>query len=135
MADFDVDTEELYVFKIDDEYLFSAYFEHEDLFDRLSQYYNGDAYRFEVPADEYDAVVEALNEYYYEPIVIEADNRVDFCVVTGKYDEHAEILKRSVLNWERRGRRFFLMRSPLAVDEAIERGATPLEETDFVLGL
>lgn len=135
MPSFDVDAEELYVFKIDDEYLFRAYFEHTDLFERLSEYYDDDAYRFEVPAEEYDAVAETLEEFYYEPIVVDGEERADFCVVTGKYDEHAAILKQSVLNWERRGHRFFIMQSPLAVDEAIERGATPLDETDFVLGL
>lgn len=135
MPSFDVDPERLYVFCIDDEYLFSEYFEHQDLFDRLSDYYNGDAYRFEVPAADYDDVVDALAEFYYQPVEVDGDERADFCVVTGKYDQHAEILRQSVLQWERQGHRFFLMKSPLAVDEAIERGATPLSETEFVLGL
>lgn len=134
MPTFDVDPEPLYVFQIDDEYLFSEYFDHRDLFDRLSEYYDSDAYRFEVPADDYDAVVDALEEFYYDPVVVD-EERAEFCVVTGKYDEHAESLKRSVIHWERQGHRFFLMQSPLDVDEAIERGATPLSETEFVLGL
>ena len=58
-----------------------------------------------------------------------------YCVVVEKYDEHATVLKQSVATWERQGHRFFLMKDDLAVREAVERGATPVGETDFVVGL
>jgi len=58
-----------------------------------------------------------------------------YCVVTDKYDEYAEILKRSVVMWERHGKRFFLMQDKLAVNEAVERGAERISDTDFVVGL
>lgn len=130
---FDADREELTVFHVDDEYLFSHYFERDDLFADLREYYDEDAYRFAVPEDEFDDVRERLREAYYEPVV--AEELEPYCVVTGKYDEHADVLRESVANWERRGHRFFLMKDDLAVKEALERGATPLEDTEFVLGL
>lgn len=125
--------EELAVFHVDEAYYFAHYFENEDLFGRLREYYDGEQYRFEVPEAEWDEVEETLWEFYYEPRVIE--DVEPYCVVTGKYDEHADILRESVLTWERRGHRFFVMKTELAVDAAIEAGATPIEETAFAVGI
>jgi hypothetical protein len=130
---FDVDPTQLVVFKIDDEYLFSHYFDQQDVFDALQEYYNDNAYRFEVPAAEFDTVSNRLEDAYFEPAVV--TELEPYCVVIDKYDEHAEILKNSVANWERGGKRFFLMKDDLAVKEAVERGATLISETDFVVGL
>jgi len=130
---FDVDPTQLIVFKIDDEYLFSHYFHQQDVFDDLQEYYNDDAYRFEVPAAEFDTVSNRLEDAYFEPAVV--TELEPYCVVIDKYDEHAEILKNSVANWERSGKRFFLIKDDLAVKEAVERGATRISETDFVVGL
>jgi hypothetical protein len=133
MPSFDVDPQRIVVFRVDDEYLFSHYFEREDVFDSLRDYYDGETYRFEIPAAEFDDVRERLEDAYYEPIVVE--DLEPYCVVKEQYTEHADVLKQSVLNWERRGYLFFLMEDDLAVKDAIERGATPIEETEFVLGL
>jgi len=130
---FDVDPTQLLVFKIDDEYLFSHYFDQEDVFEDLQDYYNDDAYRFEVPTEEFDTVSARLEEAYFDPEVV--TDLEPYCVVIDKYDEHAEILKQSVANWERDGKRFFLMKNDLAAKEAVERGATRISETDFVVGL
>lgn len=133
MPTFDVDGERLTVFAVGDEYLFAEYFDRTDLFDALSEYYNHDAYRFEVPEDEFPEVRERLEDAYYEPVVV--TDLEPYCVVVETYDEHAGILKRSVANWERSGHRFFLMKDDLWVEEAIQRGATPISETRFVVGL
>jgi len=133
MPTFDVEPEELTVFKVDDEYLFSQYFDQQDVFEDLRDYYNDDAYRFEVPADEFENVRERLEDAYFDPVVV--TDLEPYCVVIDKYDEHAEILKQSVANWERSGNRFFLMKDELVVKEAVERGATRISETDFVVGL
>ena len=133
MPTFDVEPEELTVFEVDDEYLFSQYFDQQDVFEDLRDYYNDDAYRFEVPEDEFNSVRERLEDAYFDPVV--ATDLDPYCVVIDKYDEHAEILKQSVANWERSGNRFFLMKDELAVKEAVERGATRISETDFVVGL
>jgi hypothetical protein len=133
MPSFDVDATEICVFPVGEEYLFSHYFERDDAFELLQEYYDDDAYRFEIPEAEFDAVRDRLEEAYFEPVVV--TDLEPYCVVIDKYDEHAEILKRSVANWERSGHRFFLMKDDLAVTEAVERGATRIEDTDFVVGL
>jgi hypothetical protein len=132
MPTFDVDPERITVFRVGDEYLFSHFFDREDVFESLREYYNGEEYRFEGPAEEFDAVRDRLEDGYYDPVVVE--DLEPYCVVKEQYTEHAEILKQSVLSWERQGHLFFLMKDELAVDEAVERGATPIDETDYVLG-
>lgn len=133
MPTFDVDRDEIIVFEIGDEYLFSYYFDQQDVFEDLRDYYNEDEYRFEVPADAFDTVRERLEDAYLDPVVV--TDLEPYCVLIDKYDEHAEILKRSVATWERQGRRLFLMKDELAVKEALEHGATRISETDFVVGL
>lgn len=133
MPSFDVDPERITVFHVGDEYLFSYYFEREDVFEAVREYYVDDAYRFEVPATEFEDVRERLADYHYALDVVE--DLEPYVVVTGKYDQYADILRQSVANWERRGHRFFLMQDELAVREAVEAGATPVAETEFVVGL
>lgn len=133
MSTFDVDAEPLTVFEVGDEYLFAHYFNREDVFETLRKYYNGDAYRFEVPADEFESVRESLEDAYFEPRVV--TDLEPYCVVIDKYEEHADILRESVASWERRGHRFFLMQDELGANEALEAGAETLAETDFALGL
>jgi len=62
MPTFDVDPEQLIVFEVGDEYLFSQYFEQQDVFEDLREYYNDTEYRFEVPEDEFDTVREHLED-------------------------------------------------------------------------
>lgn len=133
MPTFDVDPEPLTVFRVGDEYLFAHYFDREDVFAELREYYDRDAYRFAVPEREFDAVAEVLTDARYEPVVVE--DLEPFCVVIDRYDEHAAILRQSVATWTRRGHRFFLVESELAVEEALERGATRVAETEFAVGL
>jgi hypothetical protein len=81
----------------------------------------------------FDSFREQLADEYIELVV--ADELEPYCVVKDKYTEHADILRDSVLSWERDGQLFFLMKDDLSVKEAIEQGATPVEETDLVVGL
>jgi hypothetical protein len=76
MPTFDIDPEQLTVFRVDDESLFAHDFEQKDVFQDLREYYNDDEYRFEVPADDFDAVRECLEDAYFE-IVIAADFEPD----------------------------------------------------------
>lgn len=126
-------TQRIYCFDIGDDYVFRHYFDHTDLFDQLREYYDGENYRFEVPADAFEDVRSLLTEYGYEPVV--ADELEPYCVVKEQYTPHAEILKRSVIHWSRDGYNFFLLRDPQAVEYAIEQGAQRIEETNLVLGI
>lgn len=133
MTDFDVDREPILVFPVGEEYLFAHYFDRQDVFEQIQEYYNDEAYRFEVPAGEFESVGAVLRDAYYEPRVVE--DLEAYCVVKERYTEHADILRNAVVHWQRRDHNFFLMKDDLAVKEALERGATRLAETDFVLGL
>lgn len=133
MPEFDVNSELIVVFHTGDEYLFSHYFDRQDIFRDLSDYYNDEQYRFEVPAADFESVQQQLEDAYYKLRIIE--DLESYCVVTEKYDKHADILRESIATWERRGHRFFLMKSKLAVKEAIDQGASRVSETDFALGI
>lgn len=133
MADVEIDPDQIYFFEIDDQYYFKYYFDRSDIFDQLNSYYNTDEYRFEVDEADFSSVRETLEQYYFEPIVVTEFG--PFCVVKEQYTEHAEILRKSVMNWERRGHHFFVMKDERSVAEAIEYGATPIDETEFVVGV
>lgn len=134
MPGVEADREPIYVFVLDRAYVFKRYLELNELFDELRDFYDADEYRFEVPEREWDEVAATLRAYAYEPTVIEDVEA--FVVVKEQYTTHAEILKHSVANWTRRGYHFFLLKDPLSVERAVEEhGATPVAETDLVVGV
>jgi len=133
MPTFDIEPEEITVFPIEDEYWFSHYFDRTDLFETLREYYNEDAYRFEIPAEAFEEVREDLAEEYIDLVVVK--DLDSYCVVIEQYTEYGDILRDSVAHWERQGHVFFLLKDDLSVREAVEHGATRLTETDFVVGL
>ena len=120
-------------FCLGDTYLFSHYFDREDLFVELCEYYDDDEYVFEIPAEEFKHVKELLMQNHYNVITVEDIQA--YCVVIDQYEEHADILQDSVLSWKRRGHRFFLMDTEIAVNKAVNQGATRISETEFAIGL
>lgn len=64
MPEFDIEKKPIYVFELEDSYLFKHYFERKDLFSELSDCYNGEGFRFEVPASEFSATRELLERHY-----------------------------------------------------------------------
>jgi len=133
MPSFDVDSRPIHVFDFGEEYVFKQYFEETDLFEKLQDWYNSEEYRFEVPEAEFEEVSEILEEYYYNPEIV--DQIDEFCVVKEQYTEHADILRNSVAHWQRQDYNFFLMKDPASVDQAIENGATPIKDTDLKAGI
>ncbi|WP_254547308.1 hypothetical protein [Halomarina pelagica] len=131
MPTFDVEPTTIHVFEIDDTYHFAQFFDDWELFNQLKQYYNREKYRFDVPSDEVKHVQELLEPFYYELEVVEEFEA--YCVVKKQYTNHAAILKQSVEHWTRDGHHFFLMKDPQAVEFAVEQGATPITDTEFVL--
>lgn len=121
------------IFLAGEEYLFKEYIDQQALFDSLQPYYNGDEYRFEVPAAEFEAVSQQLREYGYDPRVVE--DLEPYCVVKEQYTDHADILRNAIAHWQRRGHNFFLLEDELAVKAALEAGATMVAETDLAMGL
>lgn len=123
----------IYCFNIQDEYLFTHYFEQEEIFEELREYYVENEYRFEIPEDELEPILEFLHDHGFDVELV--DDLERYTVVKEQYTSYAGILKRSVLHWQRADHNFFLMQSPDAVAYAVEQGAIPIRETDLVLGL
>lgn len=133
MSELDIATERINVFRVGEVYLFTHYFGQAYLFEELEPYYDYESYRFEVPEAAFETVRDLLEAEYFDPVVV--TDLEPYCVVKEAYTKHADILRRAVLTWQRNGYNFFLLEDELAVREAIERGADPIGDTEFVVGL
>ena len=120
-------------FRVGDAYLFDRYFEREYLFEALAEYYDDTEYRFEVPAEAFETVQSRLADAGID--LVSVDDPEPYCVVTGAYEPHADILREAVVSWTRRDHRFFLLPDDRAVAAAVDDGARPVSETEFVAGL
>ncbi|MFC5133520.1 MULTISPECIES: hypothetical protein [Haloferacaceae] len=129
MPAFDVDRDQINVFESNDTYLFKQYFDNDDVFEKLRQYYNPDAYRFEVSTDnDLETVEDILHEHFYQINVV--DDIEPYCVVIDRDQDHSTILRNAVVRLRQGGQHLFVMNDQLSVDQAIEQGATRLTETD-----
>lgn len=129
MPTFDVDRTQINVFETEGRYLFTQYFEQDDLFAALRPYYNKDEYRFEVPTDAFDDVQDTLEDHFYEPVVI--TDPEPFCVVHPTDTDLPDVLfKASVVQQSQGDVYVFLMKDQLSVEQAVNQGATPLTDTD-----
>jgi len=130
MPSFDVDREQVNLFRVEDRYLFKQYFDQDTVFTALRDYYNQDDYRFEVPPDAVEEVKQVLREHMFEPVVVDAP--AEFCVVYPKYTDHPDVLfKTAVLQRSKRDKHLFLLKDQLSVEQAVNNGATRLADTDL----
>lgn len=130
MPSFDVDREQVNLFRVEDRYLFKQYFDQDTVFTALRDYYNQDDYRFEVPPDVVEEVKQVLREHMFEPVVVDAP--AEFCVVYPKYTDHPDVLfKAAVLQRSKRDKHLFLLKDRLSVEQAVNNGATRLADTDM----
>ena len=130
MPSFDVDREQVNLFRVEDRYLFKQYFDQDTVFTALRDYYNQDDYRFEVPPDVVEEVKQVLREHMFEPVVVDAP--AEFCVVYPKYTDHPDVLfKTAVLQRSKRDKHLFLLKDRLSVEQAVNNGATRLADTDL----
>jgi hypothetical protein len=130
MPSFDVDREQVNLFRVEDRYLFKQYFDQDTVFTALRDYYNQDDYRFEVPPDAVEEVKQVLREHMFEPVVVDAP--AEFCVVYPKYTDHPDVLfKTAVLQRSKRDKHLFLLKDRLSVEQAVNNGATRLADTDL----
>jgi len=133
MPTFDVDSTRINAFEVEDAgvYIFSQYFDEDEIFDELREWYNSEKYRFEVPVEEIDQVEALLEEYFYALQRIEPPAIEPFCVVKEKYTDHAGILRNSVYHTSQAGSTVFVMQDELSVEQALEQGATRLADSDI----
>ena len=130
MPSFDVDREQVNLFRVEDRYLFKQYFDQDKVFTALRDYYNQDDYRFEVPPDAVEEVKQVLREHMFEPVVVDAP--AEFCVVYPKYTDHPDVLfKAAVLQRSKRDKHLFLLKDRLSVEQAVNNGAKRLADTDL----
>ena len=130
MPSFDVDREQVNLFRVEDRYLFKQYFDQDTVFTALRDYYNQDDYRFEVPPDAVEEVKQVLRGHMFEPVVVDAP--AEFCVVYPKYTDHPDVLfKTAVLQRSKRDKHLFLLKDQLSVEQAVNNGATRLADTDL----
>jgi hypothetical protein len=132
MPTFDADTTEINAFEVKDAdlYIFSQYFDQEEIFAELREYYNSEQYRFEVPANEIDRIESFLDEYFYDLNRVTPNAIEPFCVVKEKYTDYADILQSSVYHTSRGSTTVFVMQDRLSAEQAVEQGATPLADSD-----
>jgi len=122
--------ERVNVFEVNEMNLFKHYFDSEDVFDRLKEYYDNRHYRFEVQPDEFEELRSFLAEHGYGLVVVDAVP--EFVVVVEKYTDHPEnIFKKSVNQRAIDGYNGFLMTDQAAVKLAVQDGAIRLAETDL----
>lgn len=119
--------ERVNVFVVGDAYLFKHYFEGDEVFDELRQYYNHSQYRFEVPDADFERVRLFLEDRDYALVVVE--DIEPYAVVVRKYTAHPDnIFKGSVLHRSVGDYNLFVMTDREAMEAAVEAGATPLAE-------
>jgi hypothetical protein len=118
------------VFPVDGKYLFKHYFEERDLYSRLSQFYNGEKYRFEIPESEIEAVITYLRDNGKSIDIVEDVD--EYVVVKKKYTRHPDLLfKESVTQRSQSGHNLFLMKNHSSVTAAITNGAAPITRKEF----
>lgn len=132
MAEFHrADRTRLNVFPAGDAYRFRAFFDEAGLFATLRPFYDDDRYRFEVPADRFDRVADLLEEYGYEPVVVE--DPTPFVVAHRRFRDHPRVLFRHAVERRRTDRyTLFLLNTRAAVEAAIEAGAEAIDDLEDV---
>ena len=133
MPTFDADATEINAFEVEDAdlYIFSQYFDQEEVFSELREYYNSEQYRFEVPVGEMDQIESFVDEYFYNLNRVAPDAIEPFCVVKEKYTDHVDILRNSAYHTSRGSNTVFVMQDRLSAEQAVEQGAKPLADTDI----
>jgi len=129
MPTFDGDREIILSFKVGDRYLFIAFFDQDDLFDALKEYYNSDVFRYEVLEDDLNQVRHILDEWNYDLQVEE--NLREFSVVPEKGEDYIDTLRNSVMKKDRGSHVIILMNDELSVQQAVRNGANCLMESEI----
>ncbi|NQE04963.1 hypothetical protein C5S32_03735 [ANME-1 cluster archaeon GoMg1] len=113
--DTNVEKRKINIFKIGGIWCFKYFFNDGEIFNKLSEYYNRDKYRFEVNnIEERKKVMEYLEYKGFEIALIE--NSSDYTVKISKSNKYAAILKNSIESYERERDKIFTMKDLVSVD-------------------
>lgn len=114
------------IIKAGQHWIFKHFFEDEDLFKELADYYDKDGYRFVLRTPgERNLVQKLLERRGFEVVV--AENSRGYVVKLSRHSRYAAVLKSSLAQIETDEWRVFLMKDQAAVKEALRQGAKMVE--------
>lgn len=120
---------QIYLFDVEGVYLFKYYFGDSDIHAELRHYYNQNKYRYEIPGDDIQFVIEYLEQQGYR--LFRVNTIQEFVVVTDDQHSTGTIQRNAVVEWAGSEYDYFIMQSPSAITDAVEQGATRLENTEL----
>jgi DNA integrity scanning protein DisA with diadenylate cyclase activity len=110
------------IFKLDKLWVLKHFFDDEEIFKALLDYYNKEQYRFEFKSvGARNNALKILERSGFDYDIVE--NLTGYVVQLPKSAKYAQILKNSVATTETTNERIFLMKDFAAVEEAVSLGA------------
>ncbi len=114
------------MFKTEGGWIFKHYFEDQQTFGDLAEYYDKNGYRFVFKTlGERNKALKILERRGFEMVMVE--NARGYVVKLSRYSRYAPLLKNSVAHIETPEWRIFLMKDLAAVEEALRLGAKLVE--------
>jgi len=114
------------LFKAGNRWIFKHYFEDQETFRELAEYYDKNGYRFVFKTlGERNKALKILERRGFEVALVE--NARGYVVKLCRYSRYAPLLKNSVAHIETPEWRIFLMKDLAAVEEALRLGAKLVE--------
>ena len=127
MTTFDMDEKEITTFDIDDTFLSKEYFDQNDLFNQLKEYYNSDMCQFEMPEDNLKKVRQILERFFYKLRVV--NDPIQYCVLVKQDTNTTELLRNLVLRIQRGSYEIFFIKDKLSMNMTAGRSISRLKET------
>jgi len=114
------------IFRAGGGWIFKHYFEEQETFRDLAEYYDRNAYRFVLKTlGERNRAMKILERRGFEVGLVESSR--GYTVKLSRYSRYAFLLKNSVAHFETPEWRIFLMKDLAAVEEALRQGASLVE--------
>ncbi len=114
------------IFRARGGWIFKHYFEEQETFRDLAEYYDRDGYRFVLKTlGERNKAMKILERRGFEVALVESAR--GYTVKLSRYSRYAFLLKNSVAHFETPEWRIFLMKDLAAVEEALRQGAKLVE--------
>ncbi|VVB72991.1 Uncharacterised protein [uncultured archaeon] len=114
------------IFRARGGWIFKHYFEEQETFRDLAEYYDRDGYRFVLKTlGERNKAMKILERRGFEVALVESTR--GYTVKLSRYSRYAFLLKNSVAHFETPEWRIFLMKDQAAVEEALRQGASLVE--------
>ncbi len=114
------------IFRAGNHWIFKHYFDDQETFRELADYYDKDGFRFVLKTPgERNKALKLLERRGFDVALVE--NARGYVVKLKRYSRYGPVLKNSVAQIETPEWRIFLMKDKASVQEALRRGATLVE--------